>query len=661
MKTITLKLSIATIGALLLSACGSGGDSVEAVIPDTAEGDTVHKLAPQSGTQSQLFYGNSKHDALASLSNVMVIDANSPTAVKTSRDSIDSRYPLPSTALTYGENGSYSDLHVKTLSYVADTQAYKISMLKDAETKEVANSSADAGLTGTGRSGRFDYHKVSYLGSTQYLKVINEAGDTLLITPDMQEGDAPLDFNDKTLLTLSFESYGAAANGYILYDSNLSTLQNCTMDLSTCTAISGLTSKPTFLGDLGGTTKSILSVGDTHYILDKLDNTLSTINAATTASKLRASGAAHMLSGDSIYSIIDHNIIKTDLDGTVTQISTDAKADRFKAFTDDMVVYGNDKYMYAVKKDGSNKDAAITISEQDRTSGQKYPHDLGIGKQYLYTLYKINEETGKTTFSACVLEDGVKNCKLDSYWSAVTAAKSGTLNHASTYKYTPYAYIRVDTTDNYGGGKVKAIDPTKPLEDGITMGDETITQNYNFQTIVNSGYDDDIIDSNGDIILYAKSDISFKGNAFLMNLTKEDSLVQLTDEAAPEKDGAINAGSGHCHGRMCTVCHSFSGGKIFSDKEASASAINHTIRFEFEDGAESILAKIRKGSGENFNTPLENLVGKNFMAVVVDENETAVVSTAGYSHKGVGYSNCNYCHRKGDLKEFAPNVISIED
>ncbi len=97
-------------------------------------------------------------------------------------------------------------------------------------------------------------------------------------------------------------------------------------------------------------------------------------------------------------------------------------------------------------------------------------------------------------------------------------------------------------------------------------------------------------------------------------------------------------------------------------KQVLQSAKNHTIRFEFEDGSDSILAKVRKGSGENFNTPLENLVGKNFKAVVVDENETAVVSSIGYYHKGIEYFNCNYCHgRRGDLKYDAPNVITIED
>ncbi|MCK4441710.1 MAG: hypothetical protein KAU90_06865, partial [Sulfurovaceae bacterium] len=187
-------------------------------------------------------------------------------------------------------------------------------------------------------------------------------------------------------------------------------------------------------------------------------------------------------------------------------------------------------------------------------------------------------------------------------------------------------------------------------------------ENFDFQTFINSSYDNDMIDSDGNIVLYAKNDIDYRGDAFLMNLLKENSLVNLTNEASPQANGVINAGRDHCHGRKCTVCHSFAGGKIYQDKAGTKSAHNHTIRFEFEDGSEPILAKVRKGSGENFNTPLESLLGKNFMPIVVDENNTAVVNSAGYNHRGLEYFNCNYCHgRNGDLKYHAPNVITIED
>jgi len=659
MRKDLIKLSTALLTAATLVGCGGGSSDVDRTDTTSSSdsGDTIiHRLAPQNGTQSELFYGNSKHNALGSLSNSRVIDSGDSSKVLVSRDSIDVRYPGINTSLTYGENGSYSDLYTQSISYVSESKPYIVSMAKGSGT-EAANSSV-------GTLNAFSYQKINYLGAKQYLTATDGAGNQFLITPEMGTSDAPLAFDHKTLETV-------AANGYIVIhdaDDNKSTtneLQKCNLDMSSCTKIAdiGATTKyshgrpyaaydMTLLGDILGTTDSIYLSEKKIFKLNKADGTVAQTGIVT------ADSGSHSLSGNEIFYLEGDNIYKSTLDGAVTQISSDGKATGIKAFTDDMVIYGGDDYMYAVAKNGSLKDAAIELLVTTKTRGQKYPFDLGIGKQYLYTTYSVDAATGKTTYNACKLEDGKKECKEDSYWSAVTAAKDGTLNFESTYIYTPYAYIRVDATDNYGGGKVKAIDPKYPLEDGITMGS---IKTYNFQTFVNSGYDNDMVDSEGNIVLYAKNDLDFRGDAFLMNLTQENSLVNLTNEASPEVDGAINAGRDHCHGRKCTVCHSFAGGKIYEDKLGTASAKNHTIRFEFEDGSDSILAKVRKGSGENFNTPLENLVGKNFKAVVVDENETAVVSSIGYYHKGVEYFNCNYCHgRNGDLKYDAPNVITIE-
>lgn len=659
MRQDLVKLSAALFTAATLVGCGGGSSDVDRTdTTSTNKGDdTIHRLAPQSGTQSELFYGNSKHNALGSLSNSRVVDSSEPSKVLVSRDNIDVRYPGINTSLTYGEDGSYSDLHTQSISYVSDSKPYTVSMVKGSST-ETANSSV-------GTLDDFDYQKINYLGAKQYLTVKNEAGVQFLITPEMEETDAPLAFEHKTLEAV-------AANGYIVIhdaDDNKSTtneLQKCDSYMLNCTKIAdiGETTKyshgrpyaaydMTLLGDILGTTDSIYLSKKKIYRLNKANGTV------TETGTLSADSGSHALSGNEIFYLENDNAYKSTLDGTVTQISTDVKATGFRAFTDDMVIYGGDDYMYAAAKDGSLKDAAIELSVTTKTRGQKYPFDLGIGKQYLYTTYSVDTITGKTTFYACKLEEGKTECKDDSYWSAVTAAKDGTLNYNSTYKYTPYAYIRVDTTDNYGGGKVKAIDPKYPLEDGIAMGS---IENFNFQTFVNSSYDNDMIDSKGNIVLYAKNDIDFRGDAFLMNLLKENSLVNLSNEASPEADGVINAGRDHCHGRKCTVCHSFAGGKIYEDKLGTASAKNHTIRFEFEDGSDSILAKVRKGSGENFNTPIENLVGKNFTAVVVDENESEVVSSYEFGHSGVEYFNCNYCHgRRGDLKYGAPNPITIED
>jgi len=651
-------ISIVAAGALLFSGCGS--DSVDPDIPgdDNSGGsDTIYKLAPQTGTQSELFYGNSKHDALGTLSNVTVINPDDTNTLLASKDSIDVRYPVVTTALTYDGNGIYSDLHTQSISYVSGDIAYRVSMAKGSAV-EVANSSV-------GTLSSFSYTKVNNLGSKQYLTATNGAGNQVLITPEMGATDAPFAFDHKTLEVVAVDGY------IVIHDadddkSTTNELQKCALDMSSCIKITDIGSKTkyshgrayssydmTLLGDI--TEGSIYLSEDKIFMLDKTNGTSSPMGV------ISADSSSHVLSGLEIFYLEDDNIYKSTLDGTVTQISTDDKATGMKAFTDDMVVYGGDDYMYAVAKDGSLKDAAIEISFTTKTRGQKYPFDLGIGKQYLYTTYSVDTATGTNTFSACKLEDGKKECRENSYWSAVTAAKNGTLSNSSTYAYTPYAYIRVDTAsgDNYGGGEVKAIDPAHPLADGITMGS---IETFNFQTFVNSSFDNEMIDSEGNIVLYAKNDLDFRGDAFLMNLTKENSLVNLTNEESPDIDGAINAGSGHCHGRKCTVCHSFAGGKIYIDKAASGSAIGYNIRFDFEDGSTSILAKIRKGEGENFNVPIENLVGKNFKAVVVDENGTDVVRSVGYYHEGVEFFNCNYCHgRNGDLKYDAPNVITIED
>lgn len=672
MRKKLIKTSTVALAALAIVGCGSGSDVNRNAAQQGGVDGKIHKLAPQKGTQSELFYGNSKHDALGSLSNSRVFDSSDSSKVLFSKDSLDVKYPEVTTALTYSDNNSYSNFHTQSISYVSKSKPYRVSMIKG-NVSETANSSGNH-LSGTGSRGGFSYQKINYLGAKRYLVVKNDKGDRLLITPEMKETDVPLEFNHKTLETVTYSSYGDMINGYIVIndaDDNKSTtneLQKCTLDMSYCKKIAEIKGKTkyshgkpyssydiSFLGDIIGTTNSVYISSGKIYELNKADGTV------TDKGVISTHAGSPKLSGNEIFYIENNNVYKSTLDGNVTQISSDGKATSSwakRAFTNDMVIYGNDDYMYAVTKDGSLKDKAIELSITTKNRGQKYPFDLGIGNQYLYNRYSVNTATGKNTFYACKLENSKIECKEDSYWSSVVAAKDGILNSTSTYIYTPYAYIRVDDTDNYGGGKVKAIDPKYPLEDGITMG---ITKTYNLQTFVNSSYDNDMIDSDGNIVLYAKNDLNYKGNAFLMNLTKENSLVQLTDESSPEANGAINAGRDHCHGRKCTVCHSFAGGKIYNDKKGTKSAKNYTIRFDFEDGSDSILAKVRKGSGENFNIPLQNLVGKNFKPVVIDQNGTAVNSANGYYHQGAEYFNCNYCHgRNGDLKYGAPSVITIE-
>ena len=627
---------LSLLGASILVGCGSSGGGGD----DTPK-TTINQLTPQTGTSKKLFYGNSKHDALGTLKNIKLLDSTSLD------DTLDSsvRRPYVSTAIANYDatTNSYKGLDVDSVYYASEGIPFKLSMIDGSKTKNCNENN----LT------NLRYKTINYLGTRVYLTATNSKGEAVLITPNMSDSDTPLPFENKTLLTLAYDSYGADVDGYIVYDSNLSKLQNCGVDMATCTDIAD-SNKPIFLGDIGGDVKALISVNNEPFILDKNENSFTKIEGVTLPKKVGHT-TPYAMSRKSIFFFKDGNISRVDLDGTVQQISNDGKANRIKAFTDDMVIYGGDEYMYAVKKDGSST-APIEISVTTKTKGQKYPMDMGIGSQYLYNLYSLEPSTGKMTFRACKLEDSKIECKNNSFWSAVTASKSGKLNFTSEYIYKPYAYIRVDNTDNYGGGTLKAIDPTKPMEDGISLG---TVETYNFQTFVNSGYMNELIDRDGDVVLYAKNDLDFRGDAFLVNLNKANSLKNITNETSPTIS-ELTGKREHCHGRYCSICHSFAGGKIYIDKNGTKSAINHNIKFEFEDG-DTLMAKIRKGKGENFNTPLQNLVGKNFTALVIDKNGTVVNHSNEFSHRGAEYFNCNFCHgRDGNLKHDAPSVITIE-
>lgn len=667
MKKVIILLSILLTSILFTGCNGDNNNSANDAINEQiskansitiVDSNTSYSLTAQTGTNFQLFYGNSNHTGLGSLANVSTYDTLTDLNVSQTTI-IDSRYPAMSTHFTYDGNNSYSNLYVNEISYIADEVAYAIDMTTG--TKRVFR---DLNVSGS-------HTKIDYLGAKQYLIIEDIDGNSSLIAPN---AISSVPFNDRELEAVTYQSYGGSIDGYIvIYDDDadkttINKLQKCDLNMTTCSDIADISSVTTishgraktsydmdFLGDILGTTKSIYISESKIIELDKSNGTITDRASVATGS------TSFTLQGNEIFYMYMMNIYKTDLDGNIVQLSSDNLAMSFKAFTNDMVIYGGDTYMFAVAKDGGNVNTPIELSITTQTTGQKYPFDLGIGDQYLFTLYSVDPSTGKNTFYACKLEDAKKECRADSYWSSVTAKKEAILNNTSSYAYTPYAYIRVDTNvnDNYGGGKIKAIDPLHPLDDGISMGEISI---FNFQTFVNSKYDNDMVDNNGSIVLYAKNDLDFRGNAYLVNLNQENSLKALTDEASPNQ-GTITGTKSHCHGRMCTVCHSFTGGKIYADATASSSSSGYTARFDFRDGSESILALLRKGTGENFNAPLESIYGKDFRVSIVnaDDNATIVAQTRGYSHQGLAYFNCNYCHgRNGQLLHGAPNVINSD-
>jgi len=661
-----LGYSLATISVALFIGCGGGSDS-----NNDAVNGTVYKLSPQTGTETYLFYGNTNHKSLGSVKNIRVLDATNPTKVVVSNnDTTDTKRPAYTTSFEYNASTNrYKDLRAESLHYVASNNPYKVPMIKSSSTPiQIANSS-ESNITGAGSRGSY-FVDIDYLGTKQYIFAKNTNGDQLLITPEMGPNDVGLPFNNKTLLTLTYPSYGEAIDGYIVYDSNTSDthtkqIQKCTLDMS-CTDIIEVASKYKLIGDIGGTTFSALDVDGKYYKLDKSNGMVTELNITTATAMngtksrkiTRSTASKYYFNGNSIYFIDSHkNISRYNIaTGDHKYISDNNLTDRIRAFTNDLVIYGpTDSEMYAARKDGTSSEP-ITISIATKTKGQKYTYDMAVGDTYIYNLFSVDVDTGKTTFKACLLKDDKMECKNDSTWAVVVLAKEGKLNFESSIIYEPYAFVRVDDTDNYGGGTLKAIDPKYPMEDGITLGK---TETYNFQTFLTRR--DVLTDGSGGIVLYAKNDLDHSNNAYYMNLTKENSLINLTNEDAPDIS-EINGDSGHCHGRYCTVCHAFSGGKIYKDKAESGSAIGYNIKYEFQNG-ETLVAKVRKGEGENFNTPLQNLVGKNFTAVVFNEaNGTVVNRSNEYSHRGAEYFNCNFCHgRRGALRHDAPSVISIED
>jgi len=665
MKKLTISLSIITT-ILIFNGCGDGdgGDKNPSTTntvtkPAIQESEDI-KVDSSKDIESYLFYGNTNHKKLASLINLKVIDATNPDNILVENsNTTDIRLPQLSIDMNYDVvKNSYSDLHINAVGYTSNGQPKKV-ILKKADKdalKEISNSTA-TNITAP------SYKSIDYLGTKYYLSTKNENGNSILITTDMKESDSALSFDNREFITIAYSSYGADVNGYIIYDENSKTIQNCSTDLTSCKdIISVKTTKVSygkespnyyFYGDILTTTKSAIKVDNKLYRVDRADNSIVEItNGADVSTNSHGGYKFHK---DTIYFSTDGNLQKLNLlNNEVTTLSNDGEAEKTLALINDWVIYGSDGSMFATKKDGSMADSPITLSINTKTKGQKYPFDMGVGEQYLYNLYSVDSDSGNVTYKACKFENGKKECQNNYFWVGITASESGNLNFDSSYKYTPSKYLRVDTNDNYGGGVLKSVNPNSPFENGLSLGK---VEFYNFQNFIhNSKYP--LIDNSGDMIIYAKDDKNVKGDAFLVNINQKDSLKNLTNEVNANED--ITNGDVHCHGRFCFVCHSFAGGKIYENKEGTKPAYGYNIRFDFENG-DSLRARLGKGKGENFNTPIENIAGKNFTAVVVDSNGLEMSSSELYSHSGADYANCNFCHdRTGDMRYGAPNVITIE-
>ncbi|MDP2785484.1 MAG: hypothetical protein Q8O38_12960 [Sulfurimicrobium sp.] len=688
-------LSIAVVASSALVGCGGGDDGGSVATTTPVVTDTL--LAVQTGQQSALFYGNTNHKKLGSVTNARVFDPANPGTVLASSDDIMATNigrPQPSTALVgyNSADNTYTDLYVDTLYYVKGGAPKRVSMKSghdmtthtDLVPTETAHSNA-TGLTVPA------YTEVNYLGTKRFLIAKDVSGGQVIVFPAADGTNIPVPFVNKTLLTVRYAAYGQAATGIVLYDSSSFKFRAMTPPITGCSAcgvdavdaqytdFAGPTltaaSKYAFLGDIGGTATSALIVDGKLYVMNKATLTITekpvtpSGTATTLADLLGTSGkGSYKLFGDSVFYLLKSadgktaNIYRVNLtSGALTQLTqghgtSGTVPTKFLSATDDWVLYGTDGLILAVKK-SADKASPTLLAENTKTFGIRYPFHFGIGADYLYVTYSVNATTGKTTYKACVFNaGGVTTCRDNSFWSNVSAARKGKLNFTSDYPYTPYAYVRVDDTDDFGGGTLKAVDPVKPLDDGFAMGK---VPTFNFNTFMHSFYyHKTTIDTEGHIVIYGKRDDNFVGDAFLVNLLKANSVKNLTSEAAPSV-AEINGGDLHCHGRYCSTCHNFAGGKIYGDAAGSVEAVGYNMKFEFADGT-SKLARLGKGKGENFNLLHSDIKGE-FTPVIVTANGLAneVKRGAKLGHSGLSYGNCDYCHAKSGLLYGAPAVINI--
>lgn len=704
---IFTRLSMAALVMSAMVGCGGGGGNDNAInpttptIPTTPTNPTTptvpttpgSQLAPQTGQQSFLFYGNVNPQKLGGLKNARIIDPATPGTVLTQSDDVMSANigkPIPSTSLVgfSSADASYADLYVNSLYYVkgGNPKVASLKMVHDMATHTDSQPTEKAHSTASGLTSPA-YRTFNYLGAKVFLLAKDASGKSVIVFPTADSTNTPENFDKKTLLTLHYPAYGQAPSGIVVYDSGDFTFKVMVPSKAGCSAcgedainatfksFTGTTltaaSTFTFLGDIPGTATSALVVDGKLHILDKSKLTITEKAVTpknTTMTFLALNGGATgkssaKIAGNGAYYINSSDVYRVDVaTGELTQLTNGKGTSgtlptRINTFTKDWVIYGGDGVALAVKKN-ADKATPTLLAENDKTSGLRSPFDLGVGSDYMYTTYDLSKTTGVTTYKACVFNNttGAKTCKDNSVWPGIiSAARKGKLDFESGYPYTPYAYVRVDDADNFGGGTLKAIDPAKPLDDGFAVGK---VGTYNFNTFIQatSGYLTQTVDTNGAIVIYGKNDESFAGDAFLINLLKANSVTKLTD-AAPPTMTELAGGPLHCHGRYCASCHAYSGGKIFGDKAGKVETTGFTLKFEFADGS-SKLARPGQGKGENFVLPYKDIKGEFTPVVVTVDGGTEVVRAAKLGHAGVSYSNCNFCHRADDLKYGAPAVIN---
>jgi hypothetical protein len=685
--------SKALLAALLLAACNGNTDDTGNQNQDPKNGA---RLAAQTGQRSALFFGNTNYKKLGSLVNARVFDPKTPGAALVASDDIMAETtgrPQPATTLA-GYNPadqSYTDLYVDTLYYVKSGSPKRVNLtLGHDMSTHTDNTPTEAPHSNAGGLTSPNYIEVNYLGTKRVLVATDSAGKKVIVCPGAGASEIAIPFAGKTFLTFSYDTYGAPPTAGVVFDTVAFKFQKFVPPSEGCEACNEpgtvlsytdyagapsmtAATKWSFLGDVAGTATSAVIIAGRLYTLDKAamrltEKTVTPTGTAVTLADLAGGGAhgATKFLGDSMYYLYTGadgaaNLFRLNVvTGALTQLTAghggaQTAPNKIHSVTDGWVLYGTDGLILAVAKT-ANKAAPKLLVENTRTSGIRYPFNFGVGAQYLYVTYETDASTATTTYQACVFTgEGKPACRANSFWAGVTAKRQGKLNFTSDYPYTPYAFVRVDGTDNFGGGTLTAVDPTTPLDDGFAMGS---VPTVNFNTFLHAYYYlKTTVDTDGYVVLYGKSDETYVGDAYLMNLREAGSVVNLSKEKKPA-DEELTSGDLHCHGRYCAICHAFAGGKIYADAAGTSQAVGYTIRFDFEDGT-SKLARPGKGMGENFVMPYLELK-RAFTPVVVRQSDGGEVKRAQrLGHVGLWNSNCDYCHARDGQRYGSPNPINV--
>lgn len=80
------------------------------------------------------------------------------------------------------------------------------------------------------------YAEVGYLGTTRMLLATNAQGQEVIVCPTATGGEIAVPFNNKTFLTLWYETYGEMPSGAVVFDTSTFRFQKLVPPTEACAA-----------------------------------------------------------------------------------------------------------------------------------------------------------------------------------------------------------------------------------------------------------------------------------------------------------------------------------------------------------------------------------------------------------------------------------------